>query len=886
MTNKSKKRGRKSKDPDLPPRKLEKPVVIRDVKDTSGSSEVTKQDSVVPSYKGKGKEPMTAEKKKRKPRSTTPKNKSGCPAAVGRVVVSKRKRKVEEEEGEVKDLEIPEGELEEDVNEEEIESEDELVGKIERKIAKKGSSKSVCRLIGPPVPSDEARRQWPNRYLVNEGDEDHVRAARHYYNAEVDGVIYEINDCCLIQAAKGEEDYLGRIVEFFETAKNKAYICVKWFFRGADTAIHRAHPDLIEAGQMDPKLVFASNSSDVNPLDCIVSKITVVQSPSASQVLECDFFYEMSYMEELCTFENVPTGDAQDAIKRSSKMVDKDCGSEVLTLLDLYAGCGGMSTGLCMGSAANNVKLVARWAVDYNEDACLSLGHNHPETEVRNEKAEDFLQLLKEWEKLCGSFSLLGTEFSKTKMTVESGEDCVADDPQRCPPDDQGEYEVEKIIDICYGDPNWTGKPKELYYKVVWKGWGSDHDTWEPASGLQKCEESIEDFIKQGYQSHILPLPGSVDVICGGPPCQGISGYNRFRDAARPLNDEKNYQLIVFMDIIKFLRPKFVLMENVVDILKFSKGYLGRYAMGRLAAMQYQTRLGLLVAGSYGLPQYRQRAFLWGAQLTETLPQFPVPTHKVISRGATPKEFEKNLVLGDDTKLLKALVLEDAISDLPKIKTDETRDEMEYDEGPKTSFQRKIRLPKHVLMGSVPPKSVQSMIPKLYDHRPLKLSDDDNLRVRMIPQRKGANFRDLPGVIVDENNKAMIDPNVERDYIRPGTPLVPEYAIKFVKGKSKKPFGRLWDDEVVNTVVTRAEPHNQAILHPHQNRVMSIRENARLQGFPDFYQLFGTVKQRYMQVGNAVAVPVSKALGFCLANAVQGISDGGQIVELPPSFSS
>ncbi|MCL7036381.1 hypothetical protein MKW94_003925 [Papaver nudicaule] len=313
-------------------------------------------------------------------------------------------------------------------------------------------------------------------------------------------------------------------------------------------------------------------------------------------------------------------------------------------------------------------------------------------------------------------------------------------------------------------------------------------------------------------------------------------------------------------------------MENVVDILKFSKGYLGRYAMGRLAAMQYQTRLGLLVAGSYGLPQYRQRAFLWGSLLTETLPQFPDPTHKVIGRGVTPKEFEKNLVLGDENKLLKALVLEDAISDLPEIETGETRDEMDYDEGPKTNFQRKIRLPKHELMGSVHTKSVESMVPKLYDHLPLKLSADDNLRVSMIPKRKGANFRDLPGVIVDENNKAKIDPNVERKEIRPGTPLVPNYAVRFVKGKSKKPFGRLWDDEVVNTVVTRAEPHNQVIIHPRQNRVMSIRENARMQGFPDYYQLFGTVKH--------------KALGFCLANAIHGISDGGQVVELPPSFSS
>jgi DNA (cytosine-5)-methyltransferase 1 len=116
---------------------------------------------------------------------------------------------------------------------------------------------------------------------------------------------------------------------------------------------------------------------------------------------------------------------------------------------------------------------------------------------------------------------------------------------------------------------------------------------------------------------YFIFVQGQADVICGGPPCQGVSGFNRFRNKNAPLQDVKNMQLMVYMNIIDFLKPRYVLMENVVDILKFVGGFLGRYALGRLVAMNYQARMGMMAAGSYGLPQFRMRVFLWGALPTE-----------------------------------------------------------------------------------------------------------------------------------------------------------------------------------------------------------------------------------------------------------------------------
>ena len=93
-----------------------------------------------------------------------------------------------------------------------------------------------------------------------------------------------------------------------------------------------------------------------------------------------------------------------------------------------------------------------------------------------------------------------------------------------------------------------------------------------------------------------------MDAVCGGPPYQGISGFNRFKNSDNPLDNEKKRQMVTYMDIVDHLKPKYVLMENVVDILKFSKGFLGRNAFSFLVSRNYQARLGIMAAGCYGLP--------------------------------------------------------------------------------------------------------------------------------------------------------------------------------------------------------------------------------------------------------------------------------------------
>ncbi|CAL5188227.1 unnamed protein product [Lathyrus oleraceus] len=787
----------------------------------------------------------------------------------------------------------------------------------ERKKLKSCSAKTDgASFVGKPIPAEEARSKWPRRYSKKDGSEDNdcLKAKFHYREANVDGVIYKLNDTAYVKAEDDKPNYIARIVEFFETEDKDPYFTAQWFYRAEDTVI-KIHPELI-----DKKRVFISDVKDENPLDCIVRKVKIALitpdvdlAAKKKKMPPCELYYDMKYTIPYLTFSSIVSEtskiesetstlssesdskygsnrcDAENSVANGGLIQNKDSEKTEWTLLDLYAGCGAMSTGLCFGASISGINLVTRWAVDINKHACESLKQNHPETHVRNEPAEDFLSLLKEWAKLHDEFVLKSSE--KTDSNVDADEN-VKDEPEDIKDEaaddssDSEEFEVERLLAVCYGDPNSDNKPG-VYFKVQWKGYDSSYDTWEPVEGLRDCTDALKDFVTNGCKEKLLPLPGQADFICGGPPCQGISGFNRFRNDKEPLKDVKNKQLLVYMDIIDFLKPKYVLMENVVDLLKFSGGFLGRYAIGRLVAMNYQARMGMMAAGSYGVPQFRMRVFLWGALPNEKLPAYPLPTHNAISRSVVPTEFDEITVTyppEEKHQLADAVLLKDALEDLPAITNEENQNERSYGTKPRTEFQKYIRLKRSEMVNfSTHSQSAPSGM--LFDHRPLQLNKDDYDRVCQIPKKKGANFRDLPGVLV-KGNKVEWDPSVERVLLQSGKPLVPDYAMSFVRGTSSKPFRRLWWDEIVNTVVTRAEPHNQAILHPEQDRVLSIRENARIQGFPDCYKLCGPIKERYMQVGNAVAVPVALGLGYTLGLAIQGLSDDKPLTTLPFNYPS
>ena len=113
---------------------------------------------------------------------------------------------------------------------------------------------------------------------------------------------------------------------------------------------------------------------------------------------------------------------------------------------------------------------------------------------------------------------------------------------------------------------------------------------------------------KQLRDAAVLSPRESVEVLIGGPPCQGFSRLNE--RTRRMLDDPRNALYRKFLELVQTLEPKFVLIENVPNLLDFDGG---RYLEETLAFFEragYRVAADVLVANEFGLPQLRKRAFI------------------------------------------------------------------------------------------------------------------------------------------------------------------------------------------------------------------------------------------------------------------------------------
>jgi DNA (cytosine-5)-methyltransferase 1 len=122
---------------------------------------------------------------------------------------------------------------------------------------------------------------------------------------------------------------------------------------------------------------------------------------------------------------------------------------------------------------------------------------------------------------------------------------------------------------------------------------------------------------------------GSVDVIIGGPPCQGFStiGHRVSSDPEKRLaHDPRNELVLVYANLIKALKPKFIVMENVKGILTMEGGAYLQNVLKKLRSAGYNVDYKLINMADYGVPQIRERVIILGNRLGLPV-EFPKPDH-------------------------------------------------------------------------------------------------------------------------------------------------------------------------------------------------------------------------------------------------------------------
>ena len=271
-----------------------------------------------------------------------------------------------------------------------------------------------------------------------------------------------------------------------------------------------------------------------------------------------------------------------------------------------------------------------------------------------------------------------------------------------------------------------------------------------------------------------------IDVVIGGPPCQGFSLTGR-----RQFDDSRNKLYLAMIEAVRRYNPKAFMIENVPGMATLYNGEVKDEILKRFTEMGYKMNFKIVCAADYGVPQMRRRLVFIGIKDSEQEYQFPQP------------------YLHPDNYV----TCKDAISDLPSL-VDELGDEISsYSGEPQTDYQKMMRGNNKLL----------------YNHVAVNHKDFVKATIAQVPD--GGNYKDLPGG-VGESRK---------------------FHVAWTRYCSYKPSG---------TIDTGHRNH----FHYKWNRCPTVRENARLQSFPDDFVFYGNRTQQNRQVGNAVPPLMAKAI--------------------------
>jgi DNA (cytosine-5)-methyltransferase 1 len=272
-----------------------------------------------------------------------------------------------------------------------------------------------------------------------------------------------------------------------------------------------------------------------------------------------------------------------------------------------------------------------------------------------------------------------------------------------------------------------------------------------------------------------------IDLLAGGPPCQGFSKQNR----AGHLGDDRNQLVLEFLRLVEELKPRSFLMENVATLA----GNRGSHLLEEFASLkQYTVHGHFYTAADFGVPQSRRRYFLVGTRNDSSAAFYP-PAR------TTPVWPTVGSVLGD----------------LPE------------------------------------PPNDYSEHPEFANHQAARVTPLNIKRFSYVPQ--GGGWRDIPYELR----------------------LKCHQTVDASRGGWTDVYGRLEWNGQCRTITGGFDSFTRGRYgHPIENRPITAREAARLQGFPDWFVFIGNRTEVRRQIGNAVPVPMAAAIAGALRDALMG----------------
>ena len=287
--------------------------------------------------------------------------------------------------------------------------------------------------------------------------------------------------------------------------------------------------------------------------------------------------------------------------------------------------------------------------------------------------------------------------------------------------------------------------------------------------------------------NEINSLFSNVDIIIGGPPCQGFSIANLKRD----ILDPRNKLFLEYVKFVRLIKPKIFILENVKGLLSLNKGQTKDAILFLFSELGYNIEYQVLNSADYGIPQKRQRVFFVGV------------------RSDLNKRFTFNL------EKENLVTIEEAIKDL--YHNNGSKDgNIEQQLEPITSYQKKIW-----------------DSPIIKNHYSSALKEVTLNKIKYVSE--GQNWRSIPKELLGN------------------------------KERFSTAYYRLDSQDISPTVDT----FHRNIFHPKVDRFPTVRENARLQSFPDSFVFIGSKTSQYKQVGNAVPPILAEKLGNAIKDLLE-----------------